>query len=165
MTGDFYRGTLSAKEMSELKTILASVLAKLHKLDRLNKLENKLEASNRESKERYETSKRESKERHEALQSKLETCDRESKERHEALQSKLETCDRESKERYENLQNKLDKLESSHRELKESNGQLQKDIEIKLENLQENIKTVLKTETEKLIQRFDLASENQGIEV
>jgi hypothetical protein len=119
MTGDIYRGTLSAKEMSELKTMLASVLTKLDKLD-------KLEIS------------------HKKLENKLETRNRESKERHEALQSKLE---------------------SSHRELKESNGQLQKNIEIKLEKLQENIKTDLKTETEKLIQRFDLASENQIVEV
>jgi hypothetical protein len=35
MTGDIYRGTLSAKEMSELKTMLASVLTKLDKLDKL----------------------------------------------------------------------------------------------------------------------------------
>jgi DNA repair exonuclease SbcCD ATPase subunit len=119
---EIYAGDSNANEQSELKTMLASVLTQS---DKLNKLENKLEA----------------------------------------LQSKLETSDRELKERYENLQNKLDKLESSHRELKESNDQLQKDIEIKLENLQENMKTYLETETEKLIQRFDLASENQVVEV
>jgi hypothetical protein len=41
---------------------------------------------------------------------------------------------------------------------------LQKDIEIKFEKLRENVKTDFKTVTEKLIQRFDLASENQGVE-
>jgi hypothetical protein len=81
------------------------------------------------------------------------------------LENIIEASDRESKERHEALQNKLDKLETSHRELKESNGKLQKNIEIKLEKLRENIKTDLKTETEKLIQRFDLASEIQVVEV
>jgi hypothetical protein len=74
------------------------------------------------------------------------------------LQNKLET-------NHKRLENKLNKLESSDRELKESNGQLQKDIEIKLEILRENVKSDLKTETEKLIQKFDLASENQVVGV
>jgi hypothetical protein len=38
---------------------------------------------------------------------------------------------------------------------------MQKNVEIKLEKLRENIKTDLKTETEKLTQRFDLADESQ----
>jgi DNA repair exonuclease SbcCD ATPase subunit len=149
MTGDISKGKLSAKDnMSELKTMLVSILATiqeskealLNKLEISHKnLENKIEASDRESKERYEMSNRESKERHDALQNKLD---------------KLEIS-------HEALQNKLDKLETSHRELKESNDKLQKNIEIKFEKLQENVKTNLKTETEKLIQRFDLTSENK----
>jgi hypothetical protein len=43
----------------------------------------------------------------------------------------------------------------------ENNDKFQRDIEIKFEKSQENIKTDLKTETENLIQRFDLTSENQ----
>jgi hypothetical protein len=74
------------------------------------------------------------------------------------LQNKLEIS-------YKKLENRLDKLETSHRELKESNGKLQKDIEIKFEKLRENVKRDLKTETEKLIQRFDLTSENKVEEI
>jgi hypothetical protein len=129
---EIHAGDTNANEHSELKIMLASILTKLDKLD-------KLEIS------------------HEALQNKLETS-------YKKLENKLEASDVESKERHEDLQNKLDKLETSHRKLKESNGKLQKDIEIKLEKLQENMKTDLKTVTEKLIQRFNLASENQGVE-
>jgi hypothetical protein len=57
MTGDIHSGTLSANDQSESKTIWASILAKL------DKLENIIEASDRESKERYEMSNRESGER------------------------------------------------------------------------------------------------------
>jgi hypothetical protein len=68
--GDICSGTLSAKEISELKTLLASVLTKLDKLDKLEisyrKLENKLEGRDRESRER-----------HEALLNKIETSHRE----------------------------------------------------------------------------------------
>jgi hypothetical protein len=56
MTGDIYRGTLSAKEMSELKAILTSILTKLetnhkrleNKLDKLE-IEKELEASHRKT--------------------------------------------------------------------------------------------------------------------
>jgi hypothetical protein len=54
----------------------------------------------------------------------------------------------------------LNKLESSHRELKESSNKFQKDIKTKFEKLQENMKADLKTETEKLIQRFDRENKN-----
>jgi septation ring formation regulator EzrA len=123
-----YCGNTNANDQSELKTMLASILKEglktlQDKLDKLDKLENKLEVIDSKSNERYENS-----------QSKLETSLRE-------LENKLETS------------------------FRESNDKFQRDIEIKLEKLQENMKTDLETEIEKLIQRFDLASENQVVEV
>jgi hypothetical protein len=86
--------------------------------------------------------------------------------------TKLETSHRESKERH-SFTEQTNNLETSHRDLenkleishRENNDKFQRDIEIKLETLQENMKTDFKTEIEKLIQRFDLASENQVAEI
>jgi CHASE3 domain sensor protein len=57
------------------------------------------------------------------------------------LQDKIEINNRELKEINKTLQN----LETTNRELRESNDKLQKDIQIKLEKSQENLKTGLKT--------------------
>jgi hypothetical protein len=57
------------------------------------------------------------------------------------------------------LQDKLEisnkELKESSKELRESNDKSQRDIEIKFEKLQENMKADLKTESEKLILRID----------
>jgi hypothetical protein len=57
MTGDTYRGTLSAKEMSELKTMLVSILVTLQESkERHGALQNKLETSHRELENKLEIS-------------------------------------------------------------------------------------------------------------
>jgi hypothetical protein len=81
MAGVIRSGTVSANDQSELKTILASILAKLDKLD---ELKNKIEIMDRESKERHEISNRESRERHEALLNEVEIS-------HKNLENELET--------------------------------------------------------------------------
>jgi uncharacterized coiled-coil DUF342 family protein len=79
--------------------------------------------------------------------------------RNKELLDKLEVNNRELKEINKTLQN----LKTSNRELRESNDKLQKDIHMKLEKSEEIMKTGLKTETEKSIQRIDTENQNSDV--
>jgi hypothetical protein len=79
------------------------------------------------------------------------------------LQDKLEINVRELKESYNVLIESNKELKENNRESKENSIKFQSDIETKLEKSQEHMKTDLKTETEKLIQRTDREIQNSDV--
>jgi chromosome segregation ATPase len=134
-TGKVYIEECNVNNISELKTMIASLFAKLdtstrelresHKELKEN-LQDKLDTNSKDLKDlqnKLDTNSKNLKN----LQNKLDTTNKELK---ESLENKIDTTSKESKRDFKALE---DKLETSYREMKESNDKFQKEIETKFE--------------------------------